>query len=133
MRPEQKWKQLIYYLFFGVCTTLCNVIFYGIFTRVADWGILSATWGAWFLAVLFAFITNKKFVFESRSLYWKILGREAAAFFCCRLLTGFLDAAVMYVTVKFLGWPDMYMKVISNGIVIVLNYVASRWIIFKNK
>ena len=130
---RQVLRHLISYLFFGVCTTLCNVIFYGLFTRAAGWSTLPATWGAWFLAVVFAFVTNKRYVFGSRSLRWKILGREAAAFFCCRLITGFLDAAVMYVTVELWEWPDMCMKVLSNRLVIILNYVASRWIIFKKK
>ena len=85
---RQVLRHLISYLFFGVCTTLCNVIFYGLFTRAAGWSTLPATWGAWFLAVVFAFVTNKRYVFGSRSLRWKILGREAAAFFCCRLITG---------------------------------------------
>lgn len=133
MNMEQKWKHLISYLFFGVCTTLCNVFFYGLLTRLGGWDTLPATWGAWFLAVLFAFVANKRFVFDSHSFGWKLLVREMTAFFCCRLLTGFFDAAVMYMTVQLRHWPDMVMKILSNGIVIILNYVASRWIIFKKK
>lgn len=128
---KRDWGHLAAYLFFGVCTTLVNVAAYGLFTRAAGWETVPAAWGAWLLAVLFAFVTNKRFVFRSGSREWKVLGREAAAFFSCRLLTGALDAAVMYVTVELWLWPDLHMKAASNVIVIVLNYAAGRWIVFR--
>ena len=94
-------------------------------------GTAGSTAAAWAAAVLFAYITNKLFVFESRSFEKSLMIRELASFFTCRLLTGVLDLAVMYICVDCFGWNDMIMKVISNVLVIVINYVASKLLIFK--
>ena len=126
-----RYKSVINYLFFGVCTTLVNIIIYYLCARILKMGTAGSTAAAWAASVLFAYITNKLFVFESRSFEKGLMIREIASFFACRLLTGFLDLAVMYVCVDHLGWNDMVMKVISNVLVIVINYAASKILIFK--
>ena len=126
-----RYKSVINYLFFGVCTTLVNIIIYYLCARILKMGTAGSTAAAWAASVLFAYITNKLFVFESRSFEKDLMIREIASFFACRLLTGFLDLAVMYVCVDHLGWNDMVMKVISNVLVIVINYAASKILIFK--
>ena len=113
---------------------MVNILSYGLFSRdLGNWGTVPATAAAWVLAVLFAFVTNKRFVFDSRSFQWEILKREVPAFFGCRLLTGFFDMGWMWVTVELWLWPDLWMKIFSNLLVILLNYLASRWIIFRKK
>ncbi len=126
-----RYKSVISYLFFGVCTTAVNIIVYYLCARMLKMGTAGSTAAAWAAAVLFAYITNKLFVFESRSFEKSLMIRELASFFTCRLLTGVLDLAVMYICVERFGWNDMIMKVISNALVIVINYVASKLLIFK--
>ncbi len=84
------------------------------------------------MSVLFAFATNKIWVFESKSQGRELL-QEMILFFSLRLLTGILDVIIMYVSVELLNWNDMMMKVLVNVLVIVLNYGASRLVIFKDR
>ena len=88
---------------------------------------------AWVLAVSAAYITNKIWVFESKAWTKKAILQEAAAFAACRIATGVMDLAIMYVSVDLLGLPDLIMKVLSNAFVIVLNFIFSKLIIFKSK
>lgn len=128
-----KYRSLILYAFFGVLTTLVNMAAYWLCFDVLGIPNVPATVIAWVLAVSFAFITNKLWVFESRSFDGKTLGREIPAFFGARLLTGLLDVGIMYAAVDVMGWNAMVWKLISNVIVIVLNYVASKLVIFKKQ
>ena len=90
-----------------------------------------STVAAWVLSVLVAFFTNRSFVFESKESSAAGRWREFVSFFGCRVLTGLLDVLIMAVTVDVLGWNGLIWKVISNVIVIVLNYIASKFFIFK--
>ena len=128
----QKYRGVIAYLIFGVLTTVINVIAYQLCYNVAGIPNVVSTIIAWVLAVLFAFITNKLFVFNSKSFARDVVLREMVNFFGCRLLTGLLDVLIMYVAVDVLGWHALLWKILSNGLVIVLNYIASKLFIFKN-
>ncbi len=76
-----KYKDVIPYLFFGVCTTLVNVVSYWILSHPLDAGVMTATVIAWLLAVLFAYITNRKWVFESRTSGLNQIVKEMFSFF----------------------------------------------------
>lgn len=119
------------YAFFGGCTTLVNIISYAICTRLLSMGTIMSNVIAWIFAVTFAYLTNRKIVFESNASTKKAIVREVISFFSCRLLTGGLDLGLMYVFVDVLKVNDLVMKVISNIIVIILNYVASKLFIFS--
>lgn len=125
-------KQLVLYLFFGVCTTAINTICYWLLYETLAWNNMISTILAWVAAVLFAFVTNKVLVFESRRTSVAEFTGEVASFFGCRLLTGVLDVAIMAVAVDLLKWNGLLWKLISNVVVIVINYVASKFLIFKN-
>ena len=126
-----RYRGIILYCIFGLFTTVVNVgVYYLCFSVIALSNVLS-TLLAWFISVLFAFVTNKIWVFESRSFKAVVLLREALSFFSCRLLTGALDLLIMYVAVDVMGWNEMLWKLISNVIVIVINYGASRILIFR--
>jgi len=127
-----KYKSLILYAFFGGCTTLVNIIAYAGCTRLLKLGINISTIIAWVLAVTFAYLTNRTMVFGSEADSRKSIIKEVISFFSCRLLTGGLDLLIMYVFADVMGINDLVIKVISNVIVIVLNYVASKLIIFKH-
>lgn len=126
-----KYRSFILYAFFGVCTTLVNIIVYYICSYVLNLSTIISTAISWFLAVLFAYVTNREWVFESHVSNTKEVTKEITSFFSCRLLTGLLDIGIMYICVDILNWNDMIIKMISNILVIVLNYVASKLIIFN--
>ena len=86
---------------------------------------------AWVIAVAFAFITNKLWVFDSKKFNARTLMYEVPAFFVCRLATGVLDVAIMYLAVDLLAWHSLTWKLISNVLVIVMNYLASKFVIFN--
>ncbi len=124
-------KAVILYLVFGGFTTLVNIVSYAVCARIFNWGTMVSTVIAWFLAILFAYITNRKWVFGSSAAGSRAILLEAFTFFSCRLTTGLADLGMMWFFVVFLGCNDIVIKVTSNIIVIVMNYIASRWIIFK--
>lgn len=128
-----KYKSIILYVFFGGCTTLVNFATYVICTRLFSFDTVTSTVIAWVLAVTFAYVTNRSMVFESQANGLKKYIVEIVSFFCCRLLTGILDFIIMYVCVDLMHLNDLIMKILSNILVIILNYVASKLLIFKNK
>lgn len=129
----QKYKDIIPYGIFGVLTTLVNVIVYWASARLLGLGVMPSTVIAWILAVLFAYITNRKWVFHSTAVTAAEIRKEIISFFVCRLATGVLDWACMFIFVDLLRLYDVAIKVLANILVIILNYVASRLVIFKKK
>ena len=127
-----KYKSFLLYIIFGGCTTLVNIVTYAVCTRTFYLGTVASNIVAWVLAVTFAYVTNRSWVFESRATGTRDMIREITSFFSCRLLTGGLDLLIMYLFVDVFGMNDIIMKIISNVIVILLNYVASKLLIFKS-
>ena len=125
-------RQIILYLFFGVCTTAINTICYWMLYDVLTLSNIVSTVLAWLTAVIFAFITNKRFVFGSKRTNTQERINEIVSFFGCRLLTGILDVAIMAVAVDMLQWNGLFWKLFSNIIVTIINYVVSKFLIFKD-
>lgn len=126
-----KYKGFIFYAFFGVCTTLINMGTYYLLYNVASFHNVVSTVIAWFVAIVFAFITNKLFVFDSKSFKMKVFLYELVSFFLSRLATGVLDVVIMYVAVDVLSLNEMLFKLLSNVIVIIINYILSKLVIFR--
>ncbi len=126
-----KYRGVILYIVFGAMTTLVNMAVYWLCFDVLGIPNVISTVVAWALAVGFAFITNKLWVFDSRSFDGKTLRHEIPAFFGARFLTGLLDVGIMYVTVDVMRWNAIVWKLTSNIIVIILNYIASKLVIFR--
>lgn len=129
----KKYREIILYLFFGVCTTLINIISYIICTRVFNCNVVVSTVIAWFISVIFAYITNKIWVFCSENISGIGILKEILGFLSCRLFSGLLDLFIMWMCVDILNMQDMVIKIISNVIVIIFNYVASKCFIFKKE
>jgi len=127
----EKFADVIPYAFFGGCTTLVNVIVYWFLAHPLGMETIPATIAAWLAAVLFAYFTNRKWVFHSTAHGQSEILKESVSFFACRLATGLLDWACMYVFVDLLFINDMLIKILANALVIILNYVASKKVIFK--
>ncbi len=129
----KKYEAIILYIFFGVCATLVNMAGYALFYNILGISNLISTILAWVAAFLFAFFTNKLFVFKSKRSSARELMLEFVSFFGCRAATGVLDVAIMYLAVDMMGWNSLLWKFISNVIVTILNYVASKFFIFANR
>ncbi|BET22686.1 GtrA family protein [Solobacterium moorei] len=127
----EKYKSILMYLFFGICTTVINIVTYWMFYISLDFPNVLSTIFSWIISVLFAYITNKLWVFESRSFGKKVLVREIATFFGARFISGIIYLAVMFLFVDMLLFPAMIIKFISNIFVVIFNYVASKVVIFK--
>ena len=153
----KKYKEPILYIVFGVLTTLVNILIYYLAADVAAIYYLVANVIAWVVSVLFAFVTNKLFVFESKSWNGAIVLPEIGGFFLARVATGVVDMVLMWLLVDVLMWKqvgfglgtedyvfggimdmhqvlcsgEMLAKILVNVVVIVLNYVASKLWIFR--
>ena len=128
-----KYKQTILYLIFGVLTTIVNILTYAFCTRNLNIEFLISNWIAWIVAVLFAYITNKFFVFESKKINIKFLIKELSSFVSCRLLSGIIEMILMYTMISLMSLNDFIVKIITNVVVVILNFIFSKLIIFKNK
>ena len=129
----KKYRQMILYVLFGGITTVINMAVYALCYEICGMSNVLSTVLAWLVSVLTAYITNKIWVFESRAFDRKTIAREMASFFGCRIATGVLDVGIMYAAVDVMGWNGTLWKMISNVFVIILNYIASRLLIFREK
>ena len=91
----KKYKAFIAYAVFGILTTIVNILTYNLCYYKAGWGNTLSNIIAWVLAVTFAYLTNKVWVFDSKSWDWQILRKEVPAFISCRLATGVMDLIIM--------------------------------------
>ena len=133
MKLFAKYKQTILYLIFGVLSTIVNILTYAFCTRNLNIEFLISNWIAWIVAVLFAYITNKFFVFESKKINIKFLIKELSSFVSCRLLSGIIEMILMYTMISLMSLNDFIVKIITNVVVVILNFIFSKLIIFKNK
>ena len=125
-----KYKTIVTYLLYGVLTTVVSVASYFVCYDVLGISNVYSTMVSWFLAVVFAFVTNKLFVFDSKK-WGKNAIRETGEFILCRIGTGILELALMYLTVDLLLFDGTLMKIMTNVIIVILNYVLSKLFIFK--
>ena len=131
----KKYKEIILYLIIGGLTTVLNIASYWIFANPLGLNTVLSNVLAWVIGVVFAYFTNKIFVFESKSFKPNIFFKEFALFVLARVTTGAIDTGIMYlfVDVLALNQYEMWIKLASNVIVIILNYVFSKLLVFRKK
>ena len=129
----KKYKESIMYLIFGILTVIINISSYIFITRILKLEILTSNIIAWIIAVIFAYITNKLYVFQSKTRTNKELIKEFSSFVSCRVLSLLLEIILMYIMIDIMFINDFIVKIFTNIIVIVLNYILSKIIIFKKK
>lgn len=122
-------RELVLYVVFGAFTFLVNIVTYFLFQSVMGINYLVSNVLAWFFSVLFAYITNRRWVFESKSP--NIL-KEMSLFFGGRIFSGVVDTVLMYLFIDVLVLGNTFSKIVVQIIVIVLNYVFSKLIVFKD-
>ncbi|MEG0368798.1 MAG: GtrA family protein [Hungatella sp.] len=123
-------REAITYIIFGILTTLVDWVVYAVLWRIGtDYRISTAL--SWCAAVLFAFITNKLFVFQSFDIHLRYLWKEFVSFVTCRAATGVFTFVAMIVMVDALHLHEFIGKLIVSAISLVLNYILSKLFIFK--
>ena len=136
-RKEQKnvgdLRETILYLFFGFGTVGVNVLSYALLYDVLKISNLWSSLIAWLVAVIFAYVTNQKYVFGTTPSSAGEYAKEFLNFFTCRTLTGVLDIVIMLIAVDYMHWNDVVWKLISSIIVTIVNYFASKYFIFSKK
>lgn len=134
-----KYKEIIMYLIFGVLTTAVNWVVYSLLVKLCGVNITVSNIIAWFASVIFAFVTNKIWVFESKSWEIKLAFKEFCSFVASRLATGVIEWVGLPLLVKLgvdqtiFGIEGFVAKVIVSVIVVILNYVFSKLITFRTK
>lgn len=127
-----KYRMQLMYLVFGVLTTLVNIVVYS-GARWIDLTINVSYVLAWLLSVLFAYLTNRKWVFDSQTTGFGNIILEVIKFFLARLATGVLGYLILLFGVHIIHQNDMIWNIIQNIFVIVSNYVLSKLVIFRLK
>ena len=133
----KKYQEIINYLIVGVLTTLVSIFTYFIFSLILDINnnilFIFANIISWICAVVFAYITNKRFVFNSATFNRKEEIKLFSMFVSSRITTLLIELIFMFLTVKVLLLNDKISKVIAQIIVIILNYIISKIFVFKKK
>lgn len=128
-----KYEAVLSYLFFGGLTTLVNfLIYFPLYNWLHFSGAISNVL-AWMVAVVFAYLTNKPFVFKSHDWSRKTLIPEFTKFVACRVGSGLLETVSIFLFVDLLLWNGNWVKVVVSVLVVVLNYISSRWLVFKKQ
>ena len=126
----EKYRDVLVYLVFGVLTTAVNYIIYLPCYNVLGLSGSASNAIAWVGAVAFAYLTNKPFVFRSYDWSAKTVVPELTKFVGCRVGSGVLETGIIFLTVDLLGWNGNIMKLLTSVLVVVLNYVASKLLVF---
>ena len=131
----KKNKEVINYLIFGILTTLINLITYFLLTNTfldvnKELELQCANVISWVVAVVFAYFTNRKYVFESSNTN---KFKEIVNFFAARIVTLVMDMGIMYFGVNLLNLNDGICKIVSQVVVIVSNYIFSKLFVFRKK
>lgn len=127
----KKHRDILAYLVFGVLTTLVNFIIYTLLFKLLHMSAAASNGIAWAVAVAFAFLTNKPFVFQSLDWSRATVLPELAKFVGCRVGSGLLETGFLALTVDLLGWNGIWMKAIAAVFVVILNYIGSKLLVFK--
>lgn len=136
LRLVRKYKEVLLYLIFGGLTTVVNYLVLWLANDVCGITALDglvANAIAWVAAVIFAFVTNKLLVFESKETDSATMTKETISFFLARLFSLGVESLVIYIGVTLLGFNLYLVKLFASVLVIILNYVFSKLFIFRKK
>ena len=129
----QKYYDVIMYLIFGVLTTAVNYVVYLPCYNLLTLNASVSNVIAWVVSVTFAFLTNKPLVFRSKDWSWNVMIPELVKFVGCRIGSGVLETAILFVTVDMLKWDGVIWKLITSVLVVIINYIGSKVLVFRKK
>ena len=124
-------KEIILYVIFGVLTTIVNLIAYYLFSNIININYLISNAIAWIISVVFAYITNKFFVFNSSYINKDVIIEEFIKFMNCRLISGLSEVVLLFLFVDLLLMNDIVAKLIIGVLVALINFIFSKVFIFK--
>ncbi len=127
----RKYRSIITYLVFGVLTTVVNYLVYYPLYNAAGLSAAISNSVSWVAAVVFAYFTNKLFVFESKTWEAKVALPEFLKFVGLRLASGVAETGLLLVFVDLLRFNGNIWKIITSILVVILNYVFSKFLVFK--
>lgn len=133
MNLIKKYWDIISYLFFGVLTTVVNYLVYLPCYNLLGLSSALSNAIAWVVAVAFAYLTNKPFVFKSHDWSMAVVLPELAKFVACRIGSGLLETGILFVFVDYLGYDGNILKIITSVLVVILNYIGSKLLVFTKK
>ncbi|AXG38644.1 GtrA family protein [Enterococcus gilvus] len=128
---ERRLWELFIYLFFGGLTTIVNIVTFTLSYQVFDFSWPISNTISWIFSVLFAFITNKVWVFQSKTESFKGLAWEFSKFIFARIISFGMDMACMYLFIDMLHTGNLVAKIITQVVVVIANYIFSKVFIFK--
>lgn len=129
----EKYWDILSYLFFGVLTTVVNYVIYLPCYNLLELSAVVSNGIAWVVAVAFAYLTNKPFVFRSHDWSAKTVVPELSKFVGCRVGSGLAESLILLVAVDMLGWNGNLWKLLTNVLVVILNYIGSKLLVFTKK
>ena len=129
----EKYRSIVIYLIFGVLTTVVNYLVYIPCMNLLGLSASVSNVIAWCVAVLFAFLTNKPFVFESKDWSAGTVLPEFTKFVGTRVASGLTETLILLFTVDLLGWNGIIWKLVTSVLVVVLNYIGSKLLVFRKK
>ena len=129
----KKYWDILSYLFFGVLTTVVNYVVYLPCYNCLGFSAVVSNGIAWVVAVAFAYLTNKPFVFRSHDWSAKTVIPELSKFVGCRIGSGLAESLILLVAVDILGWNGNIWKLLTNVLVVILNYIGSKLLVFTKK
>lgn len=127
----EKYWDILSYLIFGVLTTVVNYVVYLPCYNLMGLSAAVSNVIAWVVAVAFAYLTNKPFVFHSHDWSMKTVLPELTKFVACRIGSGAMETVLLLICVDFLGWDGNVVKLVTSVLVVVLNYIGSKLLVFK--
>ena len=129
----KKYEDILTYLFFGVLTTAVNYLVYLPCFNLLHLCAAVSNAVAWAFAVAFAYLTNKPFVFKSHDWSAKTVVPELTKFVMTRVGSGAAETVFIFLTVDVMDWNGNVMKLITSVLVVILNYVGSKLLVFRKK
>ena len=129
----RKHQEGMRYLIFGALSTVVNIVSYALLYYLFHISNAVSNILAWIIAATFAYITNKLYVFDSKVNNKKELLKEIVYFYGCRLFTLAIDEGIMILAVDRFKWNEILMKIVANIIVIILNFIFSKILIFRKQ
>ncbi|WP_273705345.1 GtrA family protein [Leuconostoc mesenteroides] len=128
----KQYKAIILYILFGILTTIINLVSYTGMIYL-HWNVQLSVILSWLITVLSAYLTNRKWVFNSKATTTAELLHEFFAFLSSRLLTLILEMAIIWFGVQLLKQNPLVWKLIDNVVVVIFNYIISKLFVFKAK
>jgi len=133
MKYYRKYREVIVYLITGGITTVINFAVFFVLTNLLDIHYITSNIIAWAAAVIAAFLMNKLIVFDDGDMSGMTIIKQLASFVSFRIVSGAMETGLLYVFVEFMKLNENIVKIVVAVLVVILNYVFSKLIIFKKK